>query len=121
LTGQADVRDVLGRVIETCFHQPELTEAFGADRDWAQVLARMEANAAPAPVELLIWPTDRPTDRPGLPLLPDRAPAGREALLAQRLPPTAANAGGSPVAGGTRRWGAERRAEVVLPSRAEHG
>jgi hypothetical protein len=51
-------------VIETCFHHPELTEAFGADRDWAQVLARMEANAAPAPVELLTWPTDRPARLP---------------------------------------------------------
>jgi hypothetical protein len=93
LTGRVDARAVLDRAIEAGFHQPELhdpelTEAFGADPDWPQVLARMASNVPLPPVELLSWPTARPM----LPLLLDRLPADRETSLGQRLPPPAATA-----------------------------
>lgn len=87
LGGQGDGRDVLDRAIGAGFRQPDffwdlLTEAFGRDSDWDDLVARMSAPALPPSVEITAWPTR--SSCPAVVL--DRLPADREHLLVQRLP-----------------------------------
>jgi Transglutaminase-like superfamily len=62
--------------------EAELTEAFGADPDWPDLVAAMRANVPAPPLELLEWPTSRLTR----PLQLFRLPDEREALLREQIP-----------------------------------
>jgi hypothetical protein len=90
--GRADSHELLRRVVEAGFHEPddfdELEALFGDSPDWPALRARMLANR-PAPlVELLDWPTASPQLAPEL----FRLPADAEQQLAARLPAPAAGA-----------------------------
>jgi Transglutaminase-like superfamily len=59
-----------------------LTEAFGADDDWAELVDAMRANVPPPAVEILEWPTSRLSR----PIRLFRLADDREALLRERIP-----------------------------------
>jgi hypothetical protein len=88
-TGRDDARAFLDEAISGGFAQyelfPHLVELFSVDRDWTDLVARMDANIPRPPLELLEWPS--PT--PGLPLDLDALDAGRAAALSERLPEAA--------------------------------
>jgi Transglutaminase-like superfamily len=62
--------------------EAELTEAFGADPDWPDLVEAMRANVPEPSLELLEWPTSRLTR----PIRLFRLPAEREELLRERIP-----------------------------------
>jgi hypothetical protein len=92
--GDPAARSLFDDVLAAGFGQPEtfdseLEAAFGDEPDWADLAARMAANAsAPAPLEFLDWPTLTP----GVPLELFRLPGEREAALRTRLPAPAETA-----------------------------
>lgn len=81
-------RALLDEAIAGGYCQPDLLgaglleAAFGTDPDWPDLLARIDANATPATLELVDWPTVTPAR----PLSLQRATPAREAELAQRVP-----------------------------------
>ncbi len=85
--GRPDARDRLEAVIGAGFHDVAthaglFASSFAREADWPDLLARMEANRPPPPVELVEWPTAAPV----LPMGLDRLDAEGEARLAERLP-----------------------------------
>jgi hypothetical protein len=85
--GRADARELLEECIDQGFHDLEpfgtwFTESFGTEQDWPALLARIQANVPPPPVELIRWPCARPILPLGLP----RLDASGAAALAARLP-----------------------------------
>jgi hypothetical protein len=62
--------------------ETQLTEAFGADTDWLELVNAMRANVPAPPIEILDWPTSRLTRPTRL----FRLPEDREALLRERIP-----------------------------------
>jgi hypothetical protein len=85
--GEPHPRRFLEEAIAAGFDGPggfeaELTEAFGDDADWPELVEKMEANVPAAPVEILAWPTARPSR----PVRLFRLPEDREALLRERIP-----------------------------------
>ncbi|WP_112139670.1 transglutaminase domain-containing protein [Glycomyces dulcitolivorans] len=91
--GLKGARAKLDEAIEAGFHQtdlfePELSAAFGADPDWAQVLERAKANVPAPPLRITCWPQPATA----APLRLDRIEAHREQQLLTRLPRPAAGA-----------------------------
>lgn len=85
--GEPRARRFLDEAIAAGFDGPggfeaELTEAFGDDADWPELVERMKANVPAAPLEILAWPTAR-LSRPTRLF---RLPEDREALLRERIP-----------------------------------
>jgi hypothetical protein len=85
--GRVDARELLEDCIDQGFHDVEplgttFRESFGTEPDWPALLARIQANVPPAPVELIRWPCARPI----LPLGLSRLDAAGAAALAARLP-----------------------------------
>jgi hypothetical protein len=83
----------LDEAIADGFHQtdmfePELSAAFGADPDWAQVLERARANVPEPPLRITAWPEPGPA----APLRLDRVEPHREGQLLARLPRPSAGA-----------------------------
>jgi hypothetical protein len=62
--------------------EAELTEAFGDDAEWPELVERMQANVPAAPLEILAWPAARPSRPTRL----FRLREDREALLRERIP-----------------------------------
>jgi hypothetical protein len=86
--GEDHARSFLDEAIAAGFDgtgpvEAELTEAFGADPDWPELVAAMRANVPAPPLELLDWPTSRVTR----PIRLFRLPEEREALLREVIPP----------------------------------
>ncbi|MFC3491325.1 transglutaminase domain-containing protein [Glycomyces rhizosphaerae] len=91
--GLKNARSRLDEAIEAGFHQidlfePELSNAFGTDPDWALVLERARTNVPRPALRLTAWPEPGPA----APLRLDRAEAHREPQLLPRLPRPAAGA-----------------------------
>jgi Transglutaminase-like superfamily len=91
--GEADARVLLEEAIASGLDGPggleaELTEAFGGDPDWPELVEAMRANVPPPQLELLDWPTSRLAR----PLRLFRLPVEREALLREQLPARASTA-----------------------------
>ena len=64
--GEVSARSYLDEAVAAGFfqpsiHEPQLSMAFASEPDWAQLQAAMAANTPGAPLELLEWPTIRPT------------------------------------------------------------
>jgi Transglutaminase-like superfamily len=59
-----------------------VAEAFGGDADWPDLVDAMRANVAAPSIEILDWPTSRPTR----PIRLFRLGEDREALLRERIP-----------------------------------
>ena len=59
-----------------------LSEAFGLDDDWAELVAAMRANVSAPSIEILDWPTSRLSR----PIRLFRLAGDREALLRERIP-----------------------------------
>jgi hypothetical protein len=85
--GEDDSRAFLEEAIEGGFSgsgdlNPLLTETFGADADWGEVVEAMRANVPAPPIEILDWPTSRPSR----PIRLFRLSEEREALLRELIP-----------------------------------
>lgn len=85
--GRPDARQFLDEAIAGGFSQPELfepllTDAFGTDNDWPELLKAMADNVPPPPISIDSWPR---RDY-GPPLDLNRLSAEREQLLRERLP-----------------------------------
>lgn len=79
---------IVGGFFQPEIFEPEMSQAFGADEDWADLLAAMAANTPPPPLELHAWPTIRPT----APLELYQLDAAREDVLRSRMPAPAGTA-----------------------------
>lgn len=85
--GEKHARKLLEEAIAGGFDGPgelerELTEAFGADADWPELVEAMRANVPAPSIEILDWPTSRLTR----PIRLFRLPDAREAILRERIP-----------------------------------
>jgi hypothetical protein len=86
--GRADAWDLLASLVDAGFHDLDpvadlFVDSFATEPDWPGLLARMEANRPPPPIEITEWPCAALTGYLGL----DRLGADGEARLADRLPP----------------------------------
>jgi hypothetical protein len=85
--GEKHARKFLEEAIAAGFDGPgelerELTEAFGADADWLELVEAMRANVPAPSIEIVEWPTSRLTR----PIRLFRLPDDREALLREQIP-----------------------------------
>jgi Transglutaminase-like superfamily len=85
--GEENARAMLEEAIAAGFAgdgglEAELTEAFGEDADWPELSDAMRANIPAPAIEILEWPTSRPTRPTRLFRLSEE----REALLRDRIP-----------------------------------
>lgn len=91
--GLPGARERLDEAVDAGFHQvdlfePELSAAFGRDRDWNGVLERARANVPGPPLRITAWPEPAPS----APLRLEAAAAHREPGLRRRLPEPEAGA-----------------------------
>lgn len=85
--GHAEARALLDSVIDAGFHDVQthaelFADSFATEPDWPELLARMEANKPPPPIEVSEWPCAAPIRPLGL----DRLDPDGEARLAARVP-----------------------------------